>query len=536
MFASRLGRNLRHSGSYLWISFCIAMFLVCCPCIQAQPQLSSAPPPGVLSGQVLNGVNGQPVPRALIRFNERAILADHEGKFEFDRVTETSGNLQVTKPGFAMSSDPSDSPNLFFQLDQLNGPIEVRLYPEGLLIGTISAPDGEPLSHINVLARRSVYDESGHHWFPVGFAQTDTHGQFRLPVPPGEYKLQTRYVSRDPELSAAVLPLTVPADGTPNAAQTIHLHSGEEQRFDLHPNLRRTFAVDLTIEANADHNNPTITARSSDGAILTVSPLPTRIPGQLRVDLPTGSYTLTGRINAPDYAEIAETNVTIADHDLSGVVLHFTPIPAIPVELVIDTSSTSDNSPPILAQFGLTLQSADSDGEIGYPGVQLISRRDSPSILNAPPGSYRLQARNANQWYIKSASYGASDLLRQNLIVAAGSGSVPIRLLVSNQTGSLQGTIKLGGRPSYAWLYLINGGSSATPVLTLRSNSDGTFTSPHLPPGTYQAIAFKHRHSADFTDPAAIATFATRVQSITIAAGIKSTLNLDAVPQSELLP
>ena len=35
-------------------------------------------------GVVTNAVNGLPVSRALVRLNDRAILTDHEGKFEFD--------------------------------------------------------------------------------------------------------------------------------------------------------------------------------------------------------------------------------------------------------------------------------------------------------------------------------------------------------------------------------------------------------------------------------------------------------------------
>ena len=261
-----------------------------------------------------------------------------------------------------------------------------------------------------------------------------------------------------------------------------------------------------------------------------------QIPGQMRIDLPTGNFNLLGRIASPDYASIAETNVTVSDHEVSGVELRFAPIPAIPVELIVDPSSTSDNTVPVLPQFGLSLQNTDPSGDIGYPGVQMISRREAPAILNAPPGTYRLQARNANEWYIKSATYGSSDLLRQNLVVAAGSGGVPIRLIVSNLTGSLQGTTRINGISGEAWIYLISSGPSATPVLTFRSNSDGTFNLPHLAPGSYQVIAFENRYSADFSDPATIAPFNAQVESASISAGNKSTIEIDVVPQSAITP
>src|SRR5580704_11575167 len=95
----------------------------------AQPQAlssstSSTTDPVTLSGQVINSVTGVPIPRALVRFNNRAMLTDHEGKFRFEQVTglqfgqttSTFVNLQVTKPGYYASSDPMDPGNQSFQL------------------------------------------------------------------------------------------------------------------------------------------------------------------------------------------------------------------------------------------------------------------------------------------------------------------------------------------------------------------------------------------------------------------------------------
>src|SRR6478735_9306169 len=69
---------------------------------------SSSPASGLItvSGIVISATNGQPVSRALVRLNERAILTDHEGKFEFDQFAATNtATLQVTKPGYYSSSE-----------------------------------------------------------------------------------------------------------------------------------------------------------------------------------------------------------------------------------------------------------------------------------------------------------------------------------------------------------------------------------------------------------------------------------------------
>jgi hypothetical protein len=353
-----------------------------------------------------------------------------------------------------------------------------------------------------------------------------------------------------------------------NASQAIHIGSGEEQHFDLRPMVRRTFPVLLRIEADSDRRFPQITAHTSDGNSFNAGVVPTRTPGHANLYLPTGTYKLTARIQSPESTETAETSVTVtgaeqlvSDSEISptaGTVLRFVKTAAIPVEMSLDPGLTSDNSSqassqsrqtqvsvigssttgPNVMQFGLTLHELDSSDEEAPGNVSLVTPRNGSPAFSAPPGTYRLLSRGLGAWYIRSATYGSSDLIGHNLAVAAGSGGSTIHLLASNQTGSLQGSVKLKGQAaSGCWIYLINNGPSLTPVYTFRSSAtDGTFSDPYVPPGTYQIVAFERRHSADFTDPEAIAPFSTWTQLVTITAGGQSTTNLNAVPQTEVQP
>jgi hypothetical protein len=279
-----------------------------------------------------------------------------------------------------------------------------------------------------------------------------------------------------------------------------------------------------------------ITARSSNGSTLQINPTSNGTSGEATMELPQGTYTLVAKRNNPESPEEAEATVTVPDHDISGVVFHFSPIPFIPVELLIDESSTSDNSQPSLQQFNLLLENDQPDLEQQSSAVRLTTLATHAFGFLASPGSYRLQARGTGEWYVKSVSNGVSDVLQQGLVVAPGTGGTPLRVLVSNQTGSLQGTVKLNGTPSACWVYLIPTTPSAEAVLSMHGNAEGAFGSAHVPPGSYEAIAFERRYSANFRDPDVLGPFATRVRSITINAGDQATLNLDAVPSGELLP
>ena len=82
-----------------------------------------------------------------------------------------------------------DSENVYLQGAQLGVPMELRLYPEALLTGTVLGPDGVPLPQIAVNAQRKYFDDTGHRWLQVGQDQTDSHGNFRIPVQAGEYRI-----------------------------------------------------------------------------------------------------------------------------------------------------------------------------------------------------------------------------------------------------------------------------------------------------------------------------------------------------------
>jgi hypothetical protein len=493
--------------------------------------------PSTVLGQVINATTGAPVPRALVRLNSRAVLTDHDGKFRFEQNTASSANILVTKPGFSATTEMQEGGNLYLQGAQMGLPLELRLYPEALLTGTVLGPDGTPLPRISVSALRSFYDETGHRWVTVGQDQTDSHGNFRVPEPAGEYRLETRYTPLDRTTGEAVLPVSVPGESSSGTSQVIKVHPGEELHFELRPVVSPTHTVTTTTESAGGRDSVRISARSSNGSTLQVNPQMNGPGGETKIQLPAGTYTLTARRNNPESPEQAETTVTVPDHDISGVVLQFAPIPSISVELIVDSSATSDNNqPPTLPPLGLVLQSDQADPERGDSTLRLTTRRDQSFVFMAPPGSYRLQSRNTGMWYVKSASYGDADLLRQEFVVVPGAAGTPIRLVVSNQTGSLQGTVNLNGSAAACWVYLIPTGATAQPVISLRSNNSGSYTAAHLPPGSYQAVAFEQRHSANYRDPASLAPFSSHVHSVTVNAGDKPTLNLDAVPVAEVAP
>ncbi len=468
--------------------------------------------------------------------NTRAMLTDHEGKFRFEQNTDSTVNLLVTKPGFFFTTEYGDPGNVFLLGAQLGTPLELRLYPEALLTGTVLGADGSPLARIPVTALREVFEDAGRRWIGVAQAATDGHGNFRLPVPSGAYRLETHYVARNSATGEAVLPLTVPADSSTNTSQIIRVSSGEEQHFELRPAMGRTHGVTVILRgSSAEPGFARITARSSSGSQLQTNAMRDSESGGMKLELPQGTYALTARTNTGEGSEEAETTVTVPDHDIAGVVLQFSQVPSIPVEMVVDGGVTSGNPPSNLTQFGLTLQSDDAGSERGNATVRLQAA-DGRYAFTVPAGSYRLQARSIGGWYVKAATYGDSDLLQQELTVAPGASGSPIRVMLSNQTGGLQGVVTLNGEPAACWIYLVPATPGAQSVISTRSSAEGSYSFASLPPGSYRALAFERRHGADYRDSGSLAPFTSHLHAVSVSAGDKATLNLDAVPVSEMAP
>jgi hypothetical protein len=94
--------------------------------------------------------------------------------------------------------------------------------------------------------------------------------------------------------------------------------------------------------------------------------------------------------------------------------------------------------------------------------------------------------------------------------------------------------VTLGDQPVQAYVYMVATMPSATPVLMIRGNMDGSFNRPYLPPGSYRVLATQQRLAMDLRDPATITRFLGKMQTVTLDPGGKQTMTLEAVPVAEV--
>ncbi|WP_263384154.1 carboxypeptidase-like regulatory domain-containing protein [Granulicella arctica] len=436
------------------------------------------------------------------------------------------------KPGYYPSPDLSESASITLHAPFPDTTIDLRIYPEAILTGELTAPSGEILAGLLVQAKRSSYDMLGHRWTQTAVTRTDDHGAFRLAVNPGEYVLRVLFSPATSLRAEVVLPLSFPEQSSSGFARTVLARGGETQHFELRAKLARTVTVTARLEPDPGRGNLRMTAYDADGDEFPLRATPTGTPGSIRMDIPSGTYLVKARKEGADLGMEAETRITVGDREIGGLTLLFSFVSPVPIELRSDPAS-SNNTPPSVSDLDLSLESTQDDfGDNSYNSERPVLRGSQMPFFNPAAGTYRLRSLGAT-WFIQSATYGTSDLLRQDLVIVPGAGAVPIRIVASNKTASLTGTVRHDGRPVAAWIYLISSTPSATPIVMIHSSADGSYSRPNIAPGTYRVIAFEHKHDLNFEDQETLTAFGGELRSVTLNSTDQSTLNLELAPFDE---
>ena len=525
-------------------------FLLLPPAITAQTtapiQIPTTPQP--ITGTVLNAATSQPVYRALVRLNggqsQRAVLTDSEGHFTFGAVDPVQVSLSAQKPGFSFTSSGEQSA-IPVKPENFTEPVTLRIFPEAILKGTVTTSAGDPLPNISIEAHRTLSDENGgHRSATTAVTRTNSHGQFRLPVPAGDYRVESAF-TRLTSVSA-VLPTTYPPPSDLAQTGTLHVRSGDQISFDLRPTIAPLIDTIIHVDQAGLHSLQDAEVIPAAGQPFPIPYTVSGSPEQIHMSLPAGSYTLQVRHFLADGVDSARVDLSPTSTPPASVTLHFSPIANIPVETIIDAAAASAAAsagqilnPPNPNSLGLTLEPTGASAAQIAETLRLtqhFSEGTSTISFTAPPGTYRLRARPGNNWFVSAATNGGNDLLTHDLLVSSSAAATPIQITVSNQYATLKGNLTLDGKPASAWIYFLATTPTATPILMLRSSEDGTFTDTVVPPGTYRVIAFSHRHPLDPDNPESLAPYSTHISSVTVHAGDIPSLTLEAVPDQDILP
>lgn len=496
-----------------------------------------------IRGRVINAITGAPLPRALVTLasdGTRSILTDPLGRFEFAQFQGNQAFPVVSKPGYSNGSQADTIETAWTNLDL---PMELKLYPDALVTGTVTAPDGLPLSSISVQLRRASYVAGPQRWTIQRSVQTNSHGEYRFLIPAGRYRVTSNYSPRARDTGEALLPASFP-DGSATGAQSYFAIASAEQKFiDLRPRMGPAYPVLLDIQPADRQNFIQISATTPNGETFQVPRTAGPITGSMQVSLPRGAYTIkaTQRENKLE----GSARLVVTGASTAGVAVHLDPLTAVSIELSVDPAVSASGVKPIvlagnngatrfpstpqLNYFNMRLHNQGNGGDGYEQDVNLVQREDKSFGFDAAPGRYRLLANiGGGGWWLESVTAGITDLASSDLVIAPGGSSAQIRVLVT----SLAGTISGRANATSGWVYAIPEHPAVAALQPVLISSGGLFYFG-LPPGTYTLVAVDHRLDEDTSGPGFLASFVDGLKSVTVVYDAPVQVNLEIAQRKE---
>ncbi len=495
---------------------------------------NSTPRTGAISGRVVNE-NGQPVPHALVyvsapmdAMQSRVSAADDGGNFQVSGLDALIYTLGASAPGhYLPARDPDGLPTYY----RIGDSGTITLIRGGVITGTVSGPNGEPLVQAGVRAIL-IRDANGQPPGPGRFAidrPTDDRGVFRIyGLPTGTYIVAaggrgTYGYSVNAYDSDA--PTYAPSSTRDTAAE-IPVRSGEETTVDIRYRGEPGHAVSGFISGPIIPNS---------GANITLAPVVNGVP--LANSLLFQSYTGKGfaiyGVADGDYDLIAQANfgrgdivtseprrITVKGADVSGIELVVKGLAAISGRVVLEPSKAAeckDKRQPLLSETVLTARRNDKTTPKDQLTFVNLFAQVSPdqtgdfTLRNLAAGQFNLQARFfAKYWYLRSivrpvpgiqpvrggAANRQTDAARNGISLKFGERISGLTVTLSGGAASLRGAVKPAAGeslPAKLNLHLVPAEKeNAEDVLrffTAPVNADGTFAFNNLPPGSYWTLA-----------------------------------------------
>ena len=204
------------------LTFCVALAF-------ATFASAQTPAPGVISGVVVDGATGAPVPGAIVFIaavpvkpigSQTRQTTDERGRFAFVNLpadtdyTITSSKFGYLDGGYGRDTRPTDPlRNISLASGAWVQNVRATLWKPGVISGTVRDESGEPVAgvYVRALAKFDVYGRSQLVAGPL--VVTDDRGQFRFAsLAPGRYLVQVPSVQ-------ATVPVNTPLSPNRNAPE-----------------------------------------------------------------------------------------------------------------------------------------------------------------------------------------------------------------------------------------------------------------------------------------------------------------------------
>jgi len=489
-------------------------------------------------------------------------LTDAEGRFKVSGIRPGRFRMDVERDGFLPKSygehDSGDSQSILsLGPGQKIEDLRFHLQKAAVISGRVVDENGDPVREVTVSPLRRTTHRRKSTTSETGTAITNDLGEYRLfDLYPGVYMVRASAKSRGGRTFGKVfvgrstiesvggyVSTYYPSVADVSRASTVEVKAGDEvPNVDIVLIRQKSYRITgRVINAAVEHTSPE--------SQVDVSMLPNGVEsypwGDIReaqVDQKTGgfevddvlpgSYTLASSYQDRDGIFVGSTRVDVVNGDVTAVRVVITRGADLHGR-VLKEGKISQEAP-----VGVRLQPRDQN-TLG--GFKLAKTKPDGTFLieGVPDGDFDVSAEPADcgACFVKSATVDGVDIIDDGITVSSGSAPSLIQLVISDSSGSIDGTVKnAGGSPvPGATVGLARDHPHPNQDNAVRSayaDQLGYFSVSGVVPGSYHAFAwgdvdYDDCHDADFRKP-----FLPKATAFSIGESEKKTLQITLLPDS----
>ena len=235
-----------------------------------------------LEGTVINALNGDPLPRALVQLVspvQRVVMSGLNGRFQFDDLPPGQAYVLVQKPGYyPPNGDPRfNGQGNIYALDAHTAPITLKMVPQCVITGHVEEPNGEAIEGANVRVSRMNVKAGHKRREQLQVQRTDEDGNFRMAgLSAGRYYVavearQTSLAASDVSRPKTGFPATVyyPAVSDVSSATPIDLTPGRTVELDFSVRTEPVFDISGTVSGQPPGQNVSFFLTDKSGEQMT---------------------------------------------------------------------------------------------------------------------------------------------------------------------------------------------------------------------------------------------------------------------------
>ena len=471
------------------------------------------------------------------------VVSDNEGSFQFDNVPAMTAYFGADREGYQDIWPFRQTPGgaiAHYSIGANTAPITLRLAPSPSLSGLVRGPDHAPVAHVWVAAKRYGAWAGWRQVEGGNSVETGADGSYRFAsLLPGRYRLvaqpwRERSESPEPDpqgRAIGLVPVRFPAVSVDNSDSYMELAEGQQAHVDFEFKPEILHHVTGTVSGR-DVWPPIIEVFDPAG----VNSYPLKVAARccgFEAWLPNGRFSLEAQFAINGCEFIGSAPIEVRDVDVEGVVFPLLKRTNVEIPIEIRAEDTSKADAVVKAEYLQLIHlrlngSLEAGPQSTLAGWMKPTRSVRTESITAMTGTYPVVLAVTGNVYARSITRGATDLIRQPLVVRPGDAQETIRVVVA-EGAMVEGVTRREGSPLPAWVYAVPERPDARLLNRVASDANGKFHLEGLAPDRYLFFASDVEVPFDVHDAADMRYWQPLGQSLTLEAGKTAVLDLGTV-------